>query len=76
MLHRFFASSPNYWWLNLLLSFFLAIAVEGQSSCVPRPISLPIRNVSVANSRYKAVARGIAIDIGDPPQSFAFLPDS
>lgn len=76
MLHHFFASSHDPFWVNVLLIFSLAVAVEGQSSCVPRPISIPIGNVSVANSRNKAVARGIAIDIGNPPQSFAFLPDA
>lgn len=76
MLHHFFMSSHHFCWVKLTLIFSLAIAVEGQSSCVPRPISIPIRNVSVANLQTDTLARGVAIDIGDPPQSFAFLPDA
>ncbi|KAG8165755.1 hypothetical protein KVR01_004307 [Diaporthe batatas] len=76
MLYNFLASCRQPYWIQLLIILPLAIPGEAQSSCVPRPVSIAIGNVSVANSPADALARGVAIGIGDPPQSFAFLPDT
>ncbi|KAK8088144.1 hypothetical protein PG997_003105, partial [Apiospora hydei] len=55
-------------WLLLCVGFWPLMAY---ASCTPYPITVPIGNVSLPN---KQIARGVEIQVGDPPQPFAFMP--
>ncbi|KUL91884.1 hypothetical protein ZTR_01060 [Talaromyces verruculosus] len=66
--------------LNLTVATLFTVlvsAVEAQSSasqCVPSPIAIAIQNVTVANQPNGAIARGLNIGVGTPPQKIAFMP--
>lgn len=67
----FFASKlrRNISW-TLLLAVFLAAGVVAQN-CVPPPIALPIKNVTLSTGK---IQRGVFLTVAEPEQSFAFLP--
>jgi hypothetical protein len=62
------------------VSCFASLAGAQSSSssssvqCFPTPISAAITNVTIANGAQNAIARGVAISVGNPPQNFAFMP--
>ncbi|KAH0591734.1 hypothetical protein MHUMG1_10534 [Metarhizium humberi] len=55
---------------TLLLAIFLAAGVVAQN-CVPPPIALPIKNVTLSTGK---IQRGVFLTVAEPEQSFAFLP--
>ena len=54
---------------GLLIYPFLRSIVSAQ--CVPYPVAATIGHVSLSNGQ---TARGAALSVGTPPQSFAFAP--
>ncbi|ORY72113.1 uncharacterized protein BCR38DRAFT_418942 [Pseudomassariella vexata] len=58
----------------VLFSPLVASQSTSSASCVASPVSVPITNFAVANQRNGALARGISVGIGSPPQNIAFMP--
>lgn len=59
-------------WVLVWLLFYMGnLPLAAHASCAPYPITVPIGNVSLSN---KQTARGVEIQVGEPPQSFAFVP--
>lgn len=56
---------------SLLFWTALVSKVYSESDCAPRPLSLAVTNVTLANGQ---VARGVELGVGTPSQSMAFLP--
>ncbi|EQK97813.1 Peptidase aspartic [Ophiocordyceps sinensis CO18] len=54
----------------VLLLLHLVTSIMARN-CVPGPVSLPIVNVTLATGKTR---RGIAVNVGQPGQQFAFLP--
>lgn len=69
MLENYSRVAP--WALVWLLCYVSNLPLVTYASCAPYPITVPIGNVSLSN---KQTARGVKIQVGEPPQSFAFLP--
>lgn len=63
--------SMRHQYTSILLNVIFFASIIASDSCSPNPIAIRIGNITLANHQ---VARGAEIDIGDPPQSFAFLP--
>ncbi|KAF6815643.1 hypothetical protein CPLU01_14071 [Colletotrichum plurivorum] len=58
-------------WRGLIL-LLLAYALTGaRADCAPYPVALRAGNVSLSNGK---VARGVEMAIGEPEQTFAFMP--
>ncbi|KAF2457873.1 aspartic peptidase domain-containing protein [Lineolata rhizophorae] len=53
-----------------LLCLFGAVSAQNGNCSIP-PVTVPIKNVLLSNGQLR---RGIAMDMGSPPQPFALLP--
>ncbi|KAG8409127.1 hypothetical protein J3459_017702 [Metarhizium acridum] len=67
----FFASELRLkasWTLLLAISQIAGVVAQ---NCVPPPISLPIKNVTLSTGKTQ---RGVFLTVAEPEQNFAFLP--
>lgn len=55
---------------SLLCLGALAAAVQAQSDCVPSPLAMPVRNVTLEYG----ISRGVAMTVGNPGQTLSFNP--
>ncbi|KAL1901042.1 hypothetical protein Sste5346_002108 [Sporothrix stenoceras] len=55
----------------VFLSLHINTVHATNATCAPEPLAITIGNVTLSNNQ---LARGLKLNIGSPPQSFAFMP--
>ncbi|CAG9947251.1 unnamed protein product [Clonostachys rosea f. rosea IK726] len=64
------ASTRGYWGILVAVALLAASLAEG-ASCVPKPLVMPIGNVTLGPTQ---VRRGVSIKLGSPSQELSVLP--
>lgn len=64
------ASTRGYWGILVVVVLLAAALAEG-ASCVPKPLVMPIANVTLGPTQ---VRRGVSIKLGSPNQELSVIP--